>query len=83
MLAREQHYIDTLKPEYNLLQVAGSSLGYKHTEETIVKLTNRKLSNEHLAKLKEHLAKHNATEEQRTKARARILILNKNKGIEV
>jgi len=33
-LAREQHYIDLLKPEYNILQKAGSSLGFKHTKET-------------------------------------------------
>jgi hypothetical protein len=58
-------------------------LGHKHSESTLAKLRGRKLSLEHLAKLKEHLTKHNATEEQRTKARARILILNKNKGIEV
>ena len=30
LFAREQYYIDLLKPEYNMLQVAGSSLGYKH-----------------------------------------------------
>lgn len=28
----EQYYIDLLKPEYNLLKVAGSPLGSKHTE---------------------------------------------------
>ncbi len=31
VLSREQYYIDLLKPEYNILQKAGSSLGYKHT----------------------------------------------------
>ena len=29
----EQKYIDELKPEYNILQVAGSWLGHKHTDE--------------------------------------------------
>ena len=29
----EQYYIDLLKPEYNILKIAGSALGYKHTEE--------------------------------------------------
>ena len=33
-----QHYIDTLKPEYNVLQIAGSLLGYKHIEESIIKM---------------------------------------------
>jgi len=32
-LVREQYYLDTLLPEYNILQKAGSSLGYKHTDE--------------------------------------------------
>ena len=29
LLAREQHYLDTLKPEYNVLPTAGSNLGFK------------------------------------------------------
>jgi hypothetical protein len=33
-----------------------------------------------LAKLKEHLKKHNASGEQRVKARARMLLINENKG---
>lgn len=34
VIAREQFYLDLLKPEYNILVKAGSSLGFKHTEET-------------------------------------------------
>jgi len=34
-LFREQHYIDLLKPEYNINPIAGSSLGYKHTEQSL------------------------------------------------
>lgn len=44
LIIREQYYIDTLKPEYNLLKLAGSSLGYKHTEETISKFKTRQVS---------------------------------------
>src|SRR4051812_38367035 len=33
LLDREQHYIDTLKPEYNISPVAGSSLGVKMSAE--------------------------------------------------
>lgn len=39
VISREQYYIDLLKPDYNILQVAGSSLGYKHTEESKVQIT--------------------------------------------
>lgn len=35
ILSREQYYIDALKPEYNILSTAGSSLGYKHSEESL------------------------------------------------
>lgn len=83
LIDREQYYIDLINPEYNILRVAGSSLGHKHSEATLAKLTGRKLSSEHLVKLREHLSKHNLSEEQRTKARARMLNLNKDKGIEV
>jgi len=34
-ISREQHYFDLLQPEYNILKIAGSSLGYKHREDTI------------------------------------------------
>lgn len=35
---REQYYMDHLYPEYNVLKTAYSSLGYKHTEKTLVKI---------------------------------------------
>jgi len=34
LIEREQYYIDILKPKINILKVAGSALGYKHTYET-------------------------------------------------
>ncbi len=52
VIQREQYYIDRLKPEYNILKVAGSTLGYKHTEETLAKLRGRKFSPETLAKMR-------------------------------
>ncbi len=33
----EQYYLDLLNPEYNILKIAGSSLGHKHTSDTIEK----------------------------------------------
>jgi group I intron endonuclease len=38
ILKREQYYIDSLSPEYNILKTAGSSLGFKHLEESITKM---------------------------------------------
>jgi hypothetical protein len=42
---REDHYITSLKPEYNILQKAGSSVGFKHSEETRNKMKGRKHPN--------------------------------------
>lgn len=43
----EQHYINLLNPQYNVLKTAGSSTGYKHSNET-------------LEKMRKHLKVHNA-----------------------
>lgn len=40
LLVREQYYLDNLKPKYNILKIAGSSLKSKHTEETKAKISN-------------------------------------------
>lgn len=32
LLIREQFFFDNYKPEYNILKVAGSTLGYHHRE---------------------------------------------------
>lgn len=34
LIIREQYYFDLLKPEYNVLKIAGSSLGFKHSLKT-------------------------------------------------
>nr|YP_010390664.1 GIY-YIG endonuclease [Fusarium asiaticum]QJT59516.1 GIY-YIG endonuclease [Fusarium asiaticum]QJT62211.1 GIY-YIG endonuclease [Fusarium asiaticum]QJT63584.1 GIY-YIG endonuclease [Fusarium asiaticum]QJT64129.1 GIY-YIG endonuclease [Fusarium asiaticum]QJT64408.1 GIY-YIG endonuclease [Fusarium asiaticum] len=44
ILEREQYYLDTLNPKYNILKVAGSSFGYKHSEEVLLKMRDRKAS---------------------------------------
>lgn len=36
IIKREQYYLDLLEPEYNILKVAYSLKGYKHTKETKV-----------------------------------------------
>lgn len=40
LIKREQYYIYLLKPEYNILKKAFSSLGFKHSEETRVKMSD-------------------------------------------
>jgi len=63
-LKREQYYLDLLKPEYNIVKIAGSTLGYKHTSESLEKMRNFVLSDE----VRERKAKStvNATASRRT-----------------
>jgi group I intron endonuclease len=44
---RENHYFKTFNqfPEYNILKKAGSSLGYKHSKESLEKMKNTALGN--------------------------------------
>jgi len=59
LLNREQFYIDTLKPVFNILKIAGSNLGKKASEETKAKLRKiqqeRIYSEEQLNKYKERM----------------------------
>ena len=52
VLNREQFYIDSLKPEYNILKVAGSSFGYIHSEASLLKISKRAVSDATLAKMR-------------------------------
>lgn len=80
LLVREQYYLDLLKPEYNILKIAGSSpprrvgtwesLGFKHSEETLLKFKLRELSKEHLEFL-------------RKSGTANLMEYNKNKRLKV
>jgi group I intron endonuclease len=55
VIKREQYYLDLFKPEYNILKVAGSLLGFKHSEKTKAqiraKALGRKISEETKAKM--------------------------------
>ena len=77
VIEREQYYIDLLQPEYNILKVAGSFFGYKHTEETLAKMKEIALnrSEETKAKLREAALGRtfNHTEETKIKLRDAIL----------
>ena len=82
---REQHYIDTLKPRYNVLGKAGSSLGFKHSLKTRLKFKNRKFTEETRLKLstaakwrvltpetKEKISKHHKGKEKSLETKMKI-----------
>lgn len=70
LLIREQYYLDLYSPDYNILKTAGSSLGFKHSEETLLKFKLRELSKEHLEFL-------------RKSGTANLIEFNKNRRLKV
>ena len=51
---REQHYIDTYKPKYNILNFAASSLGFKHSELTKLQMSINNIKEKHPFFYKKH-----------------------------
>jgi group I intron endonuclease len=45
LIPQEQHYIDMLKPEYNISPTAGSCLGVKHTSEARANMSAGQMGN--------------------------------------
>lgn len=95
LLKREQYYLDLLNPEYNILKVAGSRLGAKHTQEAIAKIKAGALNRskealaknlEHIKNLnaslkhKEHLAKLNASPEHIAIHAHSVIVFNTENG---
>lgn len=80
LIKREQFYIDTLKPEYNLLNKAGSRLGFKTSELTKLKISKSlvgfKASKNTKEKLK--LAKLGVPRDDLTKKKLREHLLKLN-----
>ena len=96
LLKLEIKYISLLKPSYNFLDIAGSSYGYKHTIDTLIK-TKENYSQDRISKLnKEKILSNEIKELMRIKALSRsdiiknkyrktnsksIILLNKDKTI--
>lgn len=43
LISREQFYLDTFNPEYNILKKAGNLLGFNHSEESRLRLVRLKV----------------------------------------
>lgn len=69
LIEREQHYLDTICPAYNLSPTAGSNRGAEHTEAmrlaNSMRLKGRTLSPEHCLNISRSLKGRVFTEEQR------------------
>ena len=73
LIKREQYYLDKLSPKYNILKIAGSSLGHKLTEETKAKIS-KSLKGVYV---KEKSALYSRTHTEETKA---LMALKKSKA---
>src|SRR5690554_2763880 len=67
VISREQFYFGLLKPEYNILSQAGSSLGFKHSEEVLAKFRARRHSEETKQLIGEARVGRKASEESKRK----------------
>lgn len=56
LLVREQYYIDTLKPEFNILKIAGSSIGTIMSEEQKIKISNNRKGILHTEETKKRIS---------------------------
>ena len=77
LIEREQYWIDTLRPEYNLSPTAGNIAGYKHTEEhkqrmskNMTGVKRQPLSEEHKRKIAEAGVGRKCPQETRNKLSA-------------
>ena len=92
VIKREQFFLDNLKPEYNILKIAGSRRGFEVLEETKAKisatLTGRVISESTKEKMKATRIGFKHSEATKAKLREHLINLNKNiladkKGIKV
>ena len=71
-------YLDTLKPQYNILKTAGSLLGYKHSERTIAKLKAHILTEAQKVKHLEGIKKLNSNKDHKNKLLEQLKRINES-----
>ena len=59
VIKREQYYIDTYTPKYNILKIAGTSSGYTHSQNSLSKISSRKISEETLNNMRDRVQSEN------------------------
>ena len=74
LIKREQYYIDSLKPEYNICKIANSSLGYKHSYESKLKMSINRTG------IKNHMYGKHLTNETKLKIKTSVIKTLKAKG---
>lgn len=76
LIVREQHYIDTLSPPYNVLKKAGSLLGFKHSALTRKRLREINLGKTHSEKTLKKMITTRNSDEYRAKKGQSVEVLD-------
>jgi group I intron endonuclease len=79
LVSREQFYLDFLKPEYNILLVAGSLLGYRHTEEALAKISETSKGKLHSLETKSLMSEVHKGKQFSLEHRTKISVAKKDK----
>lgn len=74
LVEREQYYLDKFKPEYNILKVAGSLKGYKHSKTSIELIRATKLGRKRTDSAKLIIA-------ESSKQAQGVIVINNNTGV--
>ena len=81
LVSREQFYLNFLKPEYNVLLVAGSLLGYRHTEEALAKISEASKKNLHSLETRGLMSEAHKGKQFSLEHRTKISIAKKDKKL--
>jgi group I intron endonuclease len=79
LIMREQFYIDSIKPEYNILRIAGSSMGVLPSEETKMKISKALKGRSHLEVTKQKMRESRIGKKHSEKTKKILSELNKGK----
>lgn len=79
VIQREQYYLDTYKPIYNILKIAGSSLGYVHNETSLAKMNSHVASEATLNKMRQRKQSEQTKDKIRKIIGIPVKVLNKDK----
>ncbi len=80
LIEREQYYIDILNPDFNICKIAGSSLGRKVSEQTIIKMkishSKRNCNHSEETKIKMSLIAKELNRKPTKEAKAKSILVN-------
>lgn len=83
LLTREQHYLDVLRPEFNICKIAGSTLGRIHGPETRAKIAAKAVGRKAPPRSTEYRAKMSAAHKGRGKSADHMAALQAGRGRQV